>query len=256
MIIVRSLADCQAFRDRLVNETLGFVPTMGALHSGHASLIQQSVSECDKTVLSIYVNAAQFNNAQDLANYPNTLTADLSLAETLGVDIVLIPTYEQMYPDNFRYQVAETDLSLTLCGAHRPGHFTGVLTVVMKLFNLVKPDKAYFGQKDFQQFRLVRDMVKAFFLNVEVVACKTLREDDGLAMSSRNINLTAAERLLAPTFYQKLASNLSDLAVAEALTLAGFKVDYIQTHAGRRYGAVSLGRVRLIDNILLAKDAN
>ena len=153
---IDSVAAFRALRSALNGQSVGFVPTMGALHIGHASLIDDSVRCNDITALSIYINPTQFDNANDLAKYPETLAEDLELAEKLGVDYVFMPTYQQMYPDNFSYQVEETKLSHQLCGAHREGHFTGVLTVVMKLLNIVKPDRAYFGEKDYQQFELIK----------------------------------------------------------------------------------------------------
>ena len=235
---------------------IGFVPTMGALHSGHGSLIQRSVEENDSTVLSIYVNPTQFDNADDLANYPDKNQADHTLAESLGVDIVLMPTYEQLYPDLYRYFVDEKEFSHVLCGAHREGHFTGVLTVVMKLLNIVRPARAYFGDKDQQQLKLIEGMVAAFFLDSQVIGCATVREQDGLALSSRKLNLTAEQRRQAPNFYKALMTSLDDDEVAAILSQEGFKVDYIQTINSRRYGAAFLGPVRLIDNVELNAGLN
>jgi pantoate--beta-alanine ligase len=232
---------------------VGFVPTMGALHRGHASLIQRSVAECDHTVLSIYVNPTQFNNPKDLEHYPRTLEADLAMAREFGVDSVVTPDYAALYPDGYRYRVDENAFSGTLCGAHRPGHFTGVLTVVMKLLNLVRPHRAYFGEKDYQQYLLIRGMCEAFFLDVDIVPCATVREADGLALSSRNTLLDAAGRALAPEFARLLRSAEPDAVVAERLTAAGFAVDYVETHGDRRFGAVVVRgkdrEVRLIDNV-------
>lgn len=248
------LAEWRAARGAL-GGSVGFVPTMGALHRGHASLIERCVSECDHTVLSIYVNPTQFNNPQDLEHYPRTLEADLDMARELGVDCVLTPDYPSLYPDGYRYRVDENAFSASLCGAHRPGHFTGVLTVVMKLLNLVRPNRAYFGEKDYQQYLLIRGMCEAFFMDVDIVPCPTLREADGLAMSSRNALLDTAGRALAPTFARLLRSPETDEAVARALTAAGFAVDYVESRGDRRFGAVVVrggGReVRLIDNVPL-----
>ena len=166
MKVVSSLQEWRELRGSL-SEDLGFVPTLGALHEGHASLVRRSVEESAQTILSIYLNPTQFNNSIDLSNYPSTLREDLCRAAELGVDIVLTPGYAQLYPDNFRYQVTESEFSRELCGADREGHFTGVLTVVMKLLNLVRPRRAYFGEKDYQQFLLVRDMCAAFFMDVD-----------------------------------------------------------------------------------------
>ncbi len=250
--LFRRLSEWRAFR-RTLTGSVGFVPTMGALHAGHASLLAKSVAENDHTVLSIYLNPTQFNNAKDLEVYPRTLERDLSLAGELDVDFVVAPDYEQMYADGFRYRVEENGLSGELCGAHRPGHFTGVLTVVMKLLNLVRPDRAYFGEKDYQQFLLIRDMCDAFFMDVEIVPCATVREADGLALSSRNENLDVAGREKAALLNRLIRSAADDDAVAEELSDAGFEVDYVVRRHGRRFVAASLdcaGRtVRLIDNV-------
>ncbi|MBS04112.1 MAG: pantoate--beta-alanine ligase [Gammaproteobacteria bacterium] len=246
-------------RDALARrgDSLGFVPTMGALHAGHASLISASVAGNAATVVSIYVNPTQFNNPDDLSNYPDTLDADLALAERLGADHVIRPTYDEVYADDYRYQISEKELSGILCGAHRPGHFDGVLTVVMKLLNIVRADRAYFGEKDYQQFLLIRDMARAFFLQTEILACTTVREEDGLALSSRNLNLSAAGRETAPTLNRLLRSGLDDEAVAGELAAAGFDVDYVVSREGRRFGAASLMNgelaVRLIDNVELGE---
>lgn len=236
--------------------TVGFVPTMGALHDGHASLLRQSKEMDDITVLSIYVNPTQFNNPVDLARYPATLAEDLAIAEGLGVDCVILPTYEQIYPDGFRYQISENELSLELCGANRPGHFTGVLTVVMKLLNIVRPQRAYFGKKDYQQFLLVKDMCQAFFLDVDIVGCETVRECDGLAMSSRNKLLTPRARRQARKLHEALGSEGCDATVAAQLNDLGFEVDYVTSRFARRFGAIVVDcgdhRVRLIDNVEMA----
>jgi pantoate--beta-alanine ligase len=252
MKVYQSLKDWRWARCGLVG-TLGLVPTMGALHRGHASLAERSSAECDVTVMSLFLNPTQFNNPDDLANYPRTLEADLDLARGVGVDAVITPDYRELYPDDFRYQVEEGRFSRELCGAHRPGHFTGVLTVVLKLLNLVRPDRAYFGEKDYQQLELIRGMAEAFFLDTEIVACRTVREPDGLALSSRNALLEPEGRRLAPWFHRLLRCEAADAEVRRELQQAGFDVDYVETRCGRRFGAVTVrGRerdVRLIDNV-------
>ena len=254
MIVASALDELRIWRHGSDGD-VGFVPTMSALHKGHVSLVQQSRATCDSTAVSIYINPTQFDNADDLASYPETLQKDLDTLEGLGVDCVFVPTYEVLYPDDFAYQVEERGFSNTLCGAHRPSHFTGVLTVVMKLLNLVRPDKAFFGEKDFQQLTLIRNMVDAFFMDVEIVGCPTVREPDGLAMSSRNLNLAPADRRQAPIFREILEKATSDDDARRQLGEAGFVVDYVETIEGRRLGAVSVGAadrsVRLIDNITL-----
>lgn len=252
--VVSSLTAWRHVRRELHGD-VGFVPTMGALHAGHVSLLERSLAQNPNTVLSIYLNPTQFNNPDDLEKYPATLAADLEIARSLGVTAVITPTYDEIYADGFRYQVAETELSRELCGEHRPGHFTGVLTVVMKLLNIVRPSAAYFGEKDFQQYQLIQQMANAFFMDVDIVPCPTVRDEDGLALSSRNANLDAPGRQRAPELYRQITSSKSDDQIVAALAERGFLVDYIVSREGRRYAAAVLEcgdrSVRLIDNVAL-----
>ncbi len=236
-------------RKSLTGKSTGFVPTMGALHEGHFSLIRKSIAENDITVVSIFVNPTQFDSKEDLKKYPDLLERDKSLLSKLGVDYLFNPDYDYIYPDDFKYRINETDLSKKLCGAHRPGHFTGVLTVVMKLFNIVKPDRAYFGEKDFQQFQLIKGMTEAFFMDVEIIPCPVVREKNGLAISSRNIRLNGNGKKLAPKLNEILNSNLTDADAVSELNRLGFKTDYVETINNRRFGAAYLNNVRLIDNV-------
>ncbi len=253
ILTIHTVHGMRAWQQTIGASRVGFVATMGALHTGHAALIERSVSECDLTVVSVYVNPTQFDQADDLKIYPRTLDTDVALADSLGADLVFAPTWEEMYPDEFRYQVDEAEFSRELCGAHREGHFTGVLTVVMKLLNIVRPERAYFGEKDYQQFKLISDMVRAFHMDAEMVPCATVRESDGLALSSRNLNLSCDARETAPIIHQLIASDRSDQEVIEALTEAGFNVDYVVSKYGRRFVAARIGdderEVRLIDNV-------
>ena len=230
--------------------TVGFVPTMGALHAGHASLLARARAENERVVLSVFVNPTQFNDPNDLAKYPRTLDADVALARPY-VDAVIAPPPEALYPDHYRYRVTENELSRLWEGAHRPGHFDGVLTVVLKLFNLVQPTRAYFGEKDWQQLQLVRGMVEGLLLPVEIVPCATVREPDGLAMSSRNRRLSPAGREKAAAFSRALRESATAEAAAERLLREGFKVDYVDDEHGVRMGAVRIEDVRLIDNVRL-----
>ena len=230
--------------------SVGFVPTMGALHAGHRALLEQARAENDRVVLSIFVNPTQFNDPADLARYPRTLEADLEVARGLADD-VLVPDPEELYPDGYHYRVAEDKLSRKLEGAHRPGHFDGVLTVVLKLLNLVQPHRAYFGEKDWQQLRLIQGLVQALFLPCEIVSCATVRDSDGLALSSRNRRLSPAARARAAVFPAVLRSSPSPAAAAGELAASGFGVDYVEEHDGVRLGAVRLEGVRLIDNVRL-----
>ncbi len=252
MRVFTQLTDWRAARavSNYARSSVGFVPTMGALHAGHRALLERARTENDRVVLSIFVNPTQFNDPNDLTRYPRTLAADLALAEGL-VDDVLAPDAAQLYADNYRYRVTESDLSTRWEGAHRPGHFDGVLTVVLKLLNLVQPHRSYFGEKDWQQLELVRGMAEALFLPGEIVACPTVRAEDGMALSSRNARLSPSGRVQAASFQKIIReSSTADVAVP-ALRDAGFEVDYVADHAGVRLGAVRLEGVRLIDNVRL-----
>ncbi len=230
-------------------QTLGFVPTMGALHDGHLSLVRRSRAENDRTVVSIFVNPTQFDDQTDLARYPRTLKVDLATLRDAGADLVFLPRESDLYPDGYRYRVTETDLSTVMEGAHRPGHFDGVLTVVLKLLQIIAADRAYFGEKDWQQLTLVRGMVEAFFVPTTIVACRTVRESDGLAVSSRNRCLHAEQRARASVLHRVLSTASTAEAAARDLQASGFVVDYVEDRDGRRLGAVRLGDVRLIDNV-------
>ncbi len=240
----------QRFRAEL-DGTLGFVPTMGALHAGHESLIVRSLAENETTLVSIFVNPTQFDNPSDLTTYPDRMAEDQATLRRLGVPCLLLPIYDDLYGDGFRYRVSETDYARSLCGAHRPGHFDGVLTVVMKLLNIARADRAYFGEKDFQQLQLVSGMAAAFFLPTEIVGCPTVREADGLALSSRNLKLAPADRARAARFPQALQGAATAAAARASLEADGFEVDYVEDRDGRRFGAVHIGGVRLIDNMPL-----
>ena len=248
--------DLQAWRDQRRAQcraglTLGFVPTMGALHEGHLSLIRRSRSENDATLVSIFVNPTQFDDRVDYEKYPRTLDDDVRMLEAAGADYVLLPSQADLYPDGFRYRVTEVERSRILEGAHRPGHFDAVLTVVLKLLQLASAERAYFGEKDWQQLQLVRGMAEAFFLPTTIVPVETVREDDGLALSSRNRRLPAADREKAPAFHRTLIQSTTPDEAARALRAGGFVVDYVEDVDGRRLGAVRLGGVRLIDNVAL-----
>jgi pantoate--beta-alanine ligase len=250
--VTTSITDWRAERAAIERQdlTVGFVPTMGALHAGHRALLERARAENDRVVLSVFVNPTQFNDPADLAKYPRTLEADLALAGDL-VDHALVPSPADMYPDHYRYRVVESELSCKMEGAHRPGHFEGMMTVVLKLLNLVRPHRSYFGEKDRQQLDLVQGMARAFFLPGEIIACPTVRDPDGVAMSSRNRRLSPAARERAASFPRLLRESPSAPAAAAALGGAGFDVDYVEDHAGLRLGAVRLEDVRLIDNVRL-----
>lgn len=229
----------------------GFVPTMGALHEGHLSLVRHSLEKNCETSVSIFVNPAQFNQSSDLENYPNSLSTDKDLLTELGVDRIFIPTAKDMYPDDYTYQLIEKNKSKILCGALRPGHFEGVLTVVLKFLLLAQAHHAYFGEKDFQQLELIRGLKQAFFIPTKIEAVPTHREDSGLAMSSRNRHLSKQGLKKAGRFNQILRNSPDPKTAYQQLVNEGFEVDYIEEYWGRRFGAVFLEQVRLIDNVLL-----
>lgn len=262
-------------------KSVGFVPTMGALHDGHASLVRRSVAENPVTVVSIFVNPTQFGANEDLDTYPRPLEADLALLESLGVDYVFTPTERTMYPQgkgNYELLMQLRSMDKILCGAKRPGHFDGVVQVVSKLFNIVRPDRAYFGEKDFQQVAIIRRMAEELFFPVEVVPCPIIREPDGLAMSSRNTYLNAEERRQA-LFLSTLLKRAREMAgsgnsVSEILELGRrlaedyslIRLDYFDIRAGsdlraldeikaedapRGLVAAFCGQTRLIDNMAL-----
>jgi pantoate--beta-alanine ligase len=234
--------------------TLGFVPTMGALHQGHLSLVRRSRAENDRTLVSIFVNPKQFDDLTDLEEYPRTLDTDLEMLGHEGTDFVLLPSEAQLYADGYDYRVTEIALSNVLEGAQRPGHFDAVLTVVLKLLQIASADRAYFGEKDWQQLALVRGMASAFFLPTAIAGCPTVRDADGLALSSRNRRLLPSDRSNAPLFYRLLnAAPTADLA-SRNLQAAGVAVDYVEDREGRRLAAVRLGGVRLIDNVALGDE--
>jgi pantoate--beta-alanine ligase len=257
--------------------SIGFVPTMGALHEGHISLVKGAKQENDVVIASIFVNPIQFNNPEDLEKYPRTLDSDADKLAKAGCDLIFAPSTEEMYPepDTTEYNFGQLDKVLE--GRFRPGHFRGVAIVVRKLFEIVTPDRAYFGEKDFQQLAVIRKLVETLGIPVEIIPCPTVREDDGLAMSSRNVRLTVEERAAAPVIYKALErirqdyswftpEGLGKMVVGEIEQNPMFRVEYAAVvnqetlmpfedwedvqHA-RFCIAVYLGEVRLIDNIEL-----
>lgn len=246
--VFRTPQELKSWR-RIQSGTVGFVPTMGALHSGHEELLKKARQENDLVVLSIFVNPTQFNDPSDLEKYPKTWESDLALAEHNGVDAIFYPHYKDMYPDQYRYKISENEYSKLLDGAHRPGHFDGVLSVVMKLFNITSPTRAYFGEKDFQQLTLIQGMVESFFMDLEIVPVPTVREADGLAKSSRNTRLSAEERAKAPALFAAITESKTTAEAEAKLRAQGFTVDYVTDIGQRRFVAAKLGEVRLIDNV-------
>ena len=235
--------------------SIGLVPTMGALHAGHEALIRAARAENDVVVVSLFVNPAQFDEGADLAAYPRDEARDLELAATMGVDVLFAPPPEEIYPPGFQTWVDVEQLSRGLEGDHRPGHFRGVATVCLKLFNIVRPHRAYFGQKDAQQVAVVRRLVRDLDLELEIRAVPTVRDPDGLALSSRNGRLSPAERERALALPRALATR--DLIAARA-ALADLDVDYVEIadfDPPVLAAAVRVGSTRLIDNVVLEEEA-
>jgi pantoate--beta-alanine ligase len=238
-------------RRSLDGRAIGFVPTMGALHRGHASLVERCRAENEITVVSIFVNPAQFNDPKDLERYPRTLDADLELLRRLGTDDVFAPSPAGLYPEGYRFRLESTCRAPIMEEAHRPGFLQGVMTVVLKLLNLVRPTRAYFGEKDYQQLRTIDEMVRDFFLPVEIVACPTVREPSGLAASSRNALLSPAARHQAAWLFRTLTTSANPAEAKATLESQGLTVDYVEEHWNRRFAAAFLEGVRLIDNVSL-----
>ena len=239
MKVFKKIVDLQnaLFDERKQGKNVGLVPTMGALHEGHASLVRRSVSENEVTVVSVFVNPTQFNDKNDLKNYPRDLEADCRLLEACGADYVLAPEVEEMYPTPDTRHFEFPPVSTVMEGAHRPGHFNGVCQVVSRLFYIVRPDRAYFGEKDWQQIAVVKAMVRQLGLGVQIVECEIVRDDDGLARSSRNTLLSADERAIAPAIYKALKDSLPyakkhtlkethDKVVADINKVDGLDVEY------------------------------
>ena len=237
MLVVHKISELQKLLDaaRQKNETIGLVPTMGALHEGHASLVRRSVSENDVTVVSVFLNPTQFNDKKDLEKYPRTLDADCRLLEECGAQIVFAPSVEEIYPEPDTRQFSYPPTDSVMEGAFRPGHFNGVCQIVSKLFQYVQPDRAYFGEKDYQQIAVIRRMVDDLGFKLEIVPCPVVREESGLAMSSRNTLLTDEERLLAANIYRVMKDSLSlnasvsdthDYVVRTLDAIPGLKVQY------------------------------
>ncbi len=252
MKVVRRIADLQ------LDGVVGLVPTMGALHAGHEALIAAARAECETVVVSVFVNPAQFDQSGDLAAYPRDEQRDLRIAEAAGADVLFAPAQAEMYPPGFQTWVDVEELSRGLEGAHRPGHFRGVATVCLKLFNIVRPRSAYFGQKDAQQVAVVRRLVRDLDLQIEIRSVPTVRDPDGLALSSRNGRLSAAEREAALALPRALATR--DLAAARAALdgLDGLDVDYVEIadfDPPVLAAAIRVGSTRLIDNVVLEEES-
>jgi pantoate--beta-alanine ligase len=251
---VRTVAELRRELDGRRDGTVGLVPTLGGLHAGHASLFRAARAECDTVVASIFLNPTQFDRPADLDRYPRDERADAELAAGQGVDLLFQPSAEVMYPPGFQTWVEVEELGRILEGKHRPGHFRGVATVCLKLFNIVRADRAYFGQKDAQQVAVLKRLVRDLELEVEIRVLPTVRDADGLALSSRNALLTAEQRRAALALPRALGTR--DPAAARA-ALNGLEVDYVEVadfDPPVLAAAVRVGSVRLIDNVVLEKE--
>jgi pantoate--beta-alanine ligase len=279
ILLTHTISETRAAIQQKIAEgkTIGFVPTMGALHEGHLKLIRQAASENDFVVVSIFVNPIQFNNPEDLAKYPRTLEEDILKLEGTGCQLVFAPSAQEMYPEPDLTEFDFGNLDKVMEGKFRPGHFRGVAVVVKKLFEIVTPHKAYFGEKDFQQLAIIKKMVSMLKMPVEIVPCPIVREADGLAMSSRNARLTPEERAEAPAIYKALLSvkenyswfipaGVKQLVTGEIQENQYFRVEYaevVDTQTLQPFEdwhdaehavicmAAFIGKVRLIDNIVL-----
>jgi pantoate--beta-alanine ligase len=277
LAIVRTVPDLRArvAAWRKMGDTIGLVPTMGALHAGHMALVRAARSGCDRVVVTLFVNPTQFGPSEDYTAYPRDEARDATLVAGTGAHLLFAPTVETMYPDDAATTVTVARLTEGLCGDHRPGHFAGVATVVTKLLVQAAPDRAYFGEKDYQQLQVIRRLATDLFLPVEIVGVPTVREIDGLALSSRNAYLTPVERMIAPALHATLAAAAARLAdgvrrtgeeivwATAELRRAGFaRIDYVDVRdaatlervevvarPARAFAAAWLGRTRLIDNV-------
>lgn len=278
MIVAHTVAEVRNVRWEDPLLSWGLVPTMGFLHEGHISLVNQAREGNERVAVSIFVNPTQFAVDEDLSTYPRSLKRDLALLEEAGCDLVFVPADGEMYPDGFQTAVSVTDITQQLEGASRPTHFGGVTTVVTKLFNIVQPTRAYFGQKDAQQTIVLKQMVRDLNLNLELIVCPTKRDADGVAMSSRNAYLTAEQRQQAPVLYKALSAGKAAIQAGEQSAEAvrqrmrGLiegqplaKIDYVSVANGRSLEeleliegevllstAVFFGNTRLIDNVLVS----
>ena len=282
MQLIKTIQEMQAWsrRERAEGKSIGFVPTMGALHEGHLSLVRRAKDENETTVVSVYLNPAQFGPHEDLDTYPGDVEADLSRLSPYEVDALFLPTNEEMYPDGFSLSIDVGSLGEILCGASRPGHFNGVALVVAKLFNSVVPHRAYFGQKDFQQTVIIRKLVRDLNFDIDIIVCPIVRERNGLAMSSRNVYLNDLERKAALIVYRSLkrgeelirSDNIDDMSslkneirkkiISEPLAQIDY-VNIVDIHSLQELNiikpplalclAVKIGRTRLIDNVIVER---
>jgi len=275
MKVIRKAAEMTALAEGSPEKSIGFIPTMGALHAGHLSLVRSSASENDLTVVSIFVNPTQFNDSKDFERYPREVEKDLNLLKSVEVDYVFLPDQNEVYPERDNHQYNLGNLNKQMEGAFRPGHFNGVASVVKRLFEIVKPRRAYFGLKDFQQYRIIKELNKNYNLGVEVVGCETVRDENGLALSSRNqllsieekelaLHLSRTLRLMAQKSDRSNHRELEELGMNYLANYPEIEVEYVKVvdpedleeppetkEKGKRVALVAakIGKVRLIDNM-------
>ncbi len=258
MNVLRTIEETRRALEPSRSGSIGLVPTMGSLHGGHLALLHAARSENETVVMSLFVNPAQFGDASDLARYPRDEERDLELARDVGVDLVFVPSADEMYPPGFQTWIDVTELGAVLEGRFREGHFRGVATVVLKLLNVVRPTRVYFGQKDAQQVEVIRRLIADLAVEVELRVVPTVRDADGLALSSRNANLTPEERAAALALPRALATRERESALAELASSNGLEVDYVEVadfDPPVLAGAVRVGSNRLIDNVPLEGDS-
>lgn len=280
MLIIETISELRQYlrMNRTEGRSIGFVPTMGCLHKGHCTLIKRSATENDSTVLSIFLNPTQFSCREDYAKYPRCREEDIKAAKEAGATVVFVPDEDALYPVGFQTFVDVRELAKPLCGEPRPGHFIGMATIVLKLFNIIQPNRAYFGQKDYQQVCIVKQMVRDLNLEIDVVSCPTVREISGLACSSRNARLTLEEKTRASEIYKLLQeaarlvesgqvdSSILHAQICRGLEETGMEVEYIEIVDAKTLlpvgsienealiaVAVFIGEIRLIDNILITR---
>jgi pantoate--beta-alanine ligase len=276
MLVYKSVNELTQFLLQNKHKSIGFVPTMGALHQGHLSLINQSKEKTELTICSIFVNPIQFNKQEDLENYPRTIDLDIQKLESVACDVLFLPSAEEMYPTKQYKSFDFGGLATVMEGEHRPGHFNGVANVIERFFAIIKPTYAFFGEKDFQQLAIVKALTKQLGLSIEIIGCPILREESGLAMSSRNERLTKAERTRAAIIYRSLIqikNNYTKIAIEQAtenfktaVESEQMSLEYIEFADGNTlqpikqwnetnycvaFVAVNVGKVRLIDNLTI-----
>lgn len=253
MRVIETISDLKAIirTQKNLGRVIGLVPTMGYLHEGHLSLVNMSRQNNDYTVMSIFVNPTQFGPNEDFDRYPRDLERDLKLAEAAGVDVVFAPSVKEMYPDGYKTYVNVEGITEVLCGKSRPGHFRGVTTIVTKLFNIVEPHRAYFGQKDAQQVAVIKKMVKDLNMNVEIITCPIVREEDGLAMSSRNVYLSPEERKSAVILSKSLmeVEELIKKGETDAKKIRKYIIDRIQTEKNAVIDYVEVVNADTLENV-------